>query len=536
MWLSKYILITLFITNIILITNSKLKSNAKSNINSKSSSNLINTSSVKVYKDKELTNKLYSFEGISFDLDKSDKLTTGIKFDLTKMSNIESAENFFSKVAKKVSAGTYFLFFSSLPGCDVLVKKNPAINLNVVQIGLVSLTAENFYLTLSFAQGESAVDKYSKQINEECVGYANALKAKLSEFYDLASDYFKVKKEKENVKAKDADVSAKNEKQAQALAIANTDNKIQSDKIEKDKADLEKSSREKSELENELKRKYANINNLKTEKAKFEKEREELKKQSEQINKEVEEASSNLESFEKAKDAKRVELNVQNTQISETQKQIEEMDKALKEQKGELKKVSDELMKVNAQVAEAQSGIADSKMRINSEQNHVDNLTNVDSQNALKEKNKHVDDLQKKLDELRKELADVNKAVSESEENVKRNGDEVSGVLNDPAQKIQAKQEELTHIMTEIKQYLDNTKKLFPLLPDIYWDNIWRFVSVNHSEALNYLKGVRPSIYGLYDLLYTKKHPEKTINDVDFIPRPLPEVIAKARRLKKRKL
>lgn len=536
MWLSKYILITLFLTNIILITNSKLKSNSNLSLESKSSLRLVQTASIQVFKDKELTNKLYSFEGISFDLEKSGKLIKGIKFDLSKMTNKESADNFFGKVAKKIAPGIYFLFFSSLPGCEILGKKNPAISLNVVQISIVSPASENFYISFSFAEGESAVEKYSSEMHDACNSYSNSLKTKLSEFYEMARNYFKVKKEKENVKAKDSIVTAKNEKQMQALESSNTDKKIQSDKLDKNKIDLDQSTREKNELEKELKRKYTELNNLKAEKAKYEKDMEDLKKQSDAVSKDIDQAKNTLESFEKAKEDKRVQLEVHNAQLSDTQKKIQEMDKTLNDKKSELKKVSDELLKVNTQVAEAQSGFAESKLRINTEQETVDNLNNADSQRALKDKNKLVDDLQKKLDELRKELADINREASEFEEIVKKNNDDVNNVLNDPAQKIQAKKEELTKIMIEIKQYLDYTKKLFPLLPDIYWDNIWRFVSVNHSESLNYLKGMRPSIFGIYDNLYTMKHPEKTINDVDFVPRPLPEVIAKAKKLKKRKL
>jgi len=525
-------------TNIILITNSKIKTNANLNLafGFQTKTKLIDTASIQIFKDKELTNKLYSFEKASFDLEKTDKLIKGIKFDLTNMTNKESANNFFTKIAKKISNGIYFLYFSSLPGCDVLSKKNPAINLNVVQIGLVSLTSENFYMTISFAEGESSVDKYSKQINDECQSYSNLLKNKLSEFYELASNYFKVKKEKENVKSKEVEVVEKNKKQEQALKSVNTENRIQVEKLDKDKADLEQTTRQKNELENELKRKYSDLNNIKAGKAKFEKELEELKKQSETMNKEIDENKNNLESFDKSKEEKLVELNVQNAQISDTQKKIEDMDKTLKAQKDEFKKVSDNLMSVNSQVTEAQSGIVDNKMLINSEQTNIDNLKNADSQNEIKKKNMLFEDMQKKLDELKKELSEINKEVLDSEENMRQNSQEANGVLNDPNQKTLVKQERLNNIMINIKEYMDNTKKLFPLLPDIYWDNIWRFVSVNHSEALNYLKGMRPSIYGLYDNLYTKKHPEKTINDVDFVPRPLPEIIAKAKRLKKRKI
>jgi len=475
-------------------------------------------------------------EGISIDFEKIEKLTKGIKFDLNKMVNKETADNFFAKIAKKISPSVYLMFFSSLPGCDILVKKNPAINLNVVQIGLVSPVDEKFYITLNFAEGESAVDKYSKQINDQCIGYANALKGKLSEFYDLAKNYFKVKKEKENLNSKNTDVAAKNEKATHALDSAKVDKKVQNEKLEKDKTDLEQATREKNNLETELKRKYTGINELKTQKAKFEKDLEELKKQMELVDKEVEQAKQSLDSFEKTKEQTRIEHQVHEAQIDETQKKIDQMDKENKEQKNELKRLSEDKTKLDKQISDATSGIADHKMRINSEQSNVDKIKNVDSQNALKKKNKLLEDLQKELVDLKKQLDDINKELSESENNVKKNKEEVKNVLNDPEQQIKAKKDELTKIMIDIKQYLDDTKKLFPNLPDIYWDNIWRFVSVNHSEALNYLKGMRPSIFGLYDNLFTNKHPEKTINDVDFVPLPLNEVVANAKQSKKKKL
>lgn len=535
MWLNKYILKVLLITNLVLISCSNIKSNVNSGNYLTSGSAMIQTNSLIVYQDKEATNKLFTFEGINFDLEKADKYYKGLKIDLNQMKNKESADNFFKKIAKNVSSGIYFIYFSSFSACDVIAKKNPAINLYTVQMAVTSLSSETFYLAISFFDGEGSVDKYSKLIFDECKKYSDILKKKINDFYQSAKEYFKVKKEKENLKAKSADLDTSNSKEAVKLDNATTEKKIQDDKIKKDKQELDKSIKEKNNLESDLKTKYSDLNSLKAEKAKIEKVLEDLKKSSDDINKDSDTHKKKLEDMDKQKEEKRVQLTIQTTQLTDAQKKIEDMEKLLADKKQEVKKFFDDLNSASGKVIDTQAAIASNKNRINQEQKTVDDIKNVNNEEALKEKTKIIDDLDKELKALRKDLLDINNQIEDSEKNVKKGGEELKNLLNDPINKINLKKEEVNKIMLELKDYLDNTKKLFPLLPDIYWDNIWRFVSVNHSEALNYLKGMRPSIFGLYDNLYTNAHPEQMINDVDFSKKDVPKVVGKSKKFKKKK-
>jgi len=535
MWLNKYILKVLLITNLVLISCSKIKSNVNSANYLTSGSTMIQTNSLIVYQDKEATNKLFTFEGINFDLEKADKYFKGLKIDLNQMKNKESADNFFKKIAKNLSSGIYFIFFSSFSACDVIAKKNPAINLYTVQMAITGQSSETFYLALSFFDGEASVDKYSKLIYDECKNYSGILKKKLNDFYKAAKEYFKVKKEKENLKSKSADLDNNNSKEAVKLDNATTEKKIQDEKIKKDKEELDKSIKEKNNLESDLKTKYSDLNTLKAEKAKMEKTLEELKKSSDAINKESETQKNKLDEIDKQKEENRVQLNVQSSQLTDAQKKIGDMEKLLNDKKEEVKKFFDDLNVASGKVIDTQASIAKNKNRINQEQKTVDDIKNVNNEESLKEKTKIIDELDKQLKALRKDLSDINNQIEESDRNVKKGGEELKNLLNDPINKINLKKEEVNKLMEELKDYLDNTKKLFPLLPDIYWDNIWRFVSVNHSEALNYLKGMRPSIFGLYDNLYTNAHPEQMINDVDFNKKDVPIVIGKSKKLKKKK-
>ena len=52
-------------------------------------------------------------------------------------------------------------------------------------------------------------------------------------------------------------------------------------------------------------------------------------------------------------------------------------------------------------------------------------------------------------------------------------------------------------------------RKMFPIIPDIFFNNLWTFFSLNHYESMNYIQAVRPSYFGLYDHVFGPNDPSK---------------------------
>lgn len=534
MWIGKWLIICLFTFQAVMINNAKLNSFAY--FKNKTSNAKYKTKSITVYNDKEATNKIYSFEGIILHLEKSEKYYKGIKIDLTGMTaEKENGENFFQKFGKKVRNGIYFIYFSSFYKCDIMQKIDGSLNLDLIHIGLIDKEEKTAYISIGLLDGEGSISKITKDLHNYCEEYSYELKIKLDIYYKIAKEYFHTKKEKETLREKVIIQEDKNKNEEINLEKANAEKNIKIEKLEKDKKQFENNINQKNKIENELGNSYRNLNNIKAEIAKSELELKKLQDDYDKINKESSTTKARFDEFQKQKDGKRKELELKNYLVEDKQKKIEEMLKTVEDLKKQISTLVEQINKSSGIILENDSNMSNNSIRINTEQDNIDNIKNNDSAKTFKNRDKFIDDLQKKFEELKEDLKNINNDIGITDKNIADSQSEMDKILNDPNQKNISKLEKMNDILQQIHEYLVKTKELYPLIPDIYWDNVWRFTNVFHSESLNYLKGLRPSVYGAYDNLYTKKHPEKTLNDIDFVASDTPIVSpSKFKKMKKK--
>ena len=508
---NKYLFVLIKI-NLILILNLNLISC----LTTFQSNNLIKTSKVTIFQDKELTTKLFDFSGITFEIIKEKGTEEGIKFSLNKMDNKENADNYFSKITKKEGADTYSIYYSSTPECDILHKKNPEVKLDVVSIGVVDSSKKNSFITISFDGAGADQLKYTKLINDSCISYRAKIKKLYIEFNKLSNVYFKTKKDRISLKEKASKLEELNRKNKKELDDVNYEKKVLKDKLEFDKKELEKLKKELDDKKIMLVRKYTDLTNSKEEKAKNDQLLDTLNKKLTEIQKSANEKKTEFEKTDKAKDFKRKELEKKNKDLNNGQMNLDKLESSMKKQDDLVNKVETELNKVSSDILSSDNKIADNKVKVSKEQATIDDIQSKDVEQLSKDNKKNIEKIAESIKNMKKELETINKDLIKNNNLSIKTKELMSNILNDPDQKINSKKDLANKLQDEIKEYLDNMKKIFPLIPEIYFENIWRMVNVNHSEAINYLFAIRPSIFSLYDNLYSKKHQEITINDIDY--------------------
>jgi len=520
MTFNKYLFVLIKI-NLILILNLNPTSCLTKSLNKNMNMNKMEkTSKITIYNDKELTSKLFDFSGITFEIFKEKGTDEGIKFSLNKMDNKQNAENYFSKITKKEGADTYTIYYSSTPECDILHKKNPAVKMDVVSIGVTDISKKNTFIALSFDGAGQDQLKFTKLINDSCISYRAKAKKLYNKFNELANKYFKEKKDRIGLNEKASKLQQINKKNTKELGDLNTEKKTLTDKLDADRKELEKLKKEADDKKNMLVRKYTDLNNAKEEKAKNDQLLNNLNKKLAEAQKSASQKKTEFEKTDKDKDQKRKELDSKNKQVNKTQKNLEKLEEELKKQDELVNKVETELNKISSDIQSSENKIADNKNKINKEQGAIDDIQSKDVELLSKDNKKNLDKIAESIKKMKLDIQNLDKDLIKDGKLTEKLKEILNNILNDPDQKINSKKDLANKLEDEIKEYLDNMKKIFPLIPEIYFENIWKMVNVNHSEAINYLFGIRPSIFSLYDYLYSKKHPEITINDVDYQGKP----------------
>lgn len=474
------------------------------------------TQKITIYSDKELTAKMLDFTEISFEIFKEKGLEQGLAFDLNKMSNKENADNYFSKITKKEGADLYKVYYSSIPDCDILHKKNPAEKMNVVSIGVSDKSKKGTWLAITFDGAGADQTKFTKLINDSCKGYRGKVQKLYAKFNELANKYFKEKKDRIGYNEKASKMEQINKKNTKELDDLKAQKNTMNEKLQKDKKEVEKLKKELDEKKIMLVRKYTDLNNSKEEKVKNDQLMDKLKKKLEDNAKIATKEKNDFEKTDKDKNDKRKELDKKNKDLGKTEKNMEKLEEDLKKQDDEVTKLENELNKATSDVQNSEKKIADNKNKINKEQATIDDIESKDVNQLSKDNKKNLGKIDDSIKKMKKELEDIDKDLAKDGKMSDKLKSLLNNILNDPDQKINSKKDLANKLEDEIKEYLDNMKKIYPLIPELYFENIWKMINVNHSESLNYLFGIRPTIFSLYDYLYSKKHPEITINDVDY--------------------
>jgi len=413
-------------------------------------------------------------------------------------------------------ADLYKVYYSSIPECDVLHKKNPAVKLDVVSIGVVDRSKKATFLAIAFDGAGTDQTKFTKLINDSCKSYRDKVKKLYAKFNELANKYFKEKKDRIGYTEKASKVQQINKKNTKELDDLKAQKNTMNDKLQKDKKEVEKLKKQLDEKKIMLVRKYTDLNNSKEEKVKNDQLMGNLNKKLAENAKQATKEKNDFEKTDKDKNNKRKELEKKNKDLSKTEKNMEKLEEELKKQDEEVTKLENELNKAGGDIQNSEKKIADNKNKINGEQGTIDDIESKDVNQLSKDNKKNLGKIDESIKKMKKDLEDIDKDLAKDGKLTDKLKDLLNNILNDPDQKINSKKDLANKLEDEIKEYLDNMKKIFPLIPEIYFENIWKMINVNHSESINYLFGIRPTIFSLYDYLYSRKHPEITINDVDY--------------------
>lgn len=474
------------------------------------------TSKIAIYQDKELTTKLFEFTGIQFEIFKEKGVEEGIRFSLNKMASKDNAENYFSKITKKEGADSYKVYYSSTTECDILHKKIPAAKLDAVSIAVTDNDKKNTFIALSFDGAGADQLKYTKLINDSCNSYKAKVKKFYNKFNEIANKYFKEKKDRVGLLEKANKLEADNKKHQKELDDLQKEKKILVDKLTADKKETDKSKKELEAKKTMLVRSYTDLNNAKESKAKNDQLLEQLNKKLADIEKQANTKKNQFDATDKDKDQKRKELDTKNKQVNKTQTSLEKLEEEMKKLTDLINKIETDLNKSKSDIQSSENKIAENKNKINKEQATIDDIQSKDVELLAKDNKKNLDKIDEALKKMKKDLSDSDQNIAKDMKLIEKLKQILYDILNSPTQKIISKKDLANKLEDDIKEYLDNMKKIFPLIPEIYFENIWKMVTVSHSESINYLFGIRPTIFSLYDYLYSKKHPEITINDTDY--------------------
>ena len=475
------------------------------------------TSKISIYQDKELTTKLFDFVGINFEIFKEKGVEEGINFSLNKMaSGKDNADNYYSKITKKEGADSYKVYFSSTSECDILHKKNPAVKLDVVSIQVTDSSKKNTFVALTFDGAGADQIKYQKLINDSCNSYKTKVKKFYSKFNEISNNYFKIKKGRIGLDETAKKLKQNNEKNTKELEDLKKEKKVLVDKLTADKTTSDKSKTEAEAKKTMLVRYYTDLNNAKENKAKNDQLMATMNKKLADIEKQANTKKTEFDATDKTKDITRLDLAKKNLQVSKTQTNLEKLEAEMKKVTDLVNKLETDLGAAKSDIQGSENKIAENKNKINKEQALIDDIQSKDVELQAKDNKKNLDKIDETLKKMKKDLTDSEKDIAKDVKLIEKLKQILKDILNSITQKIISKKDLANKLEDDIKEYLDNMKKIFPLIPEIYFENIWKMVTVSHSESINYLFGIRPTIFSLYDYLYSKKHPEITINDTDY--------------------
>jgi hypothetical protein len=472
-----------------------------------------------IFNDKDLTTKLFEFSGIEVDIFKGKDKEQGISFNLNKMENMQEAENYFGKITVKEGANNYKVYYSSTPECDVLHKAIPASMLDLVSIGVTDKEKKITYIAISFEESptdKNQLTKYTKLINDSCISYRSNAKKIYKKFSKLSNNFFTSKIQRIAFEETANKLKQTNTNNSKELDDLTREKKTFTDKLAADRIELENLKKEQAEKNNMLIKLYSESNNLKEEKAKNDQLLDKLNKNLEEAHVVAKQKKDEFEVLDQEKTQVQKQLDQKVIDMTNTKKEIDNMESELKKQTELVNKIETDLNQANSDIQNSNNKIAENKNKINTQQSNLteEKVKNVPGKSEDNKKN--LDDIDELIRKNKIDSANADELIKKNNNDIAKIKETLKKILNDPDQKINSKKDLANKLEDLIKEYLDNMKQIYPLIPDIYYENIWKMVNVNHSEALNYLFGIRPSIFGIYDNLYSKKHPEIKINDVDF--------------------
>jgi DNA repair exonuclease SbcCD ATPase subunit len=468
------------------------------------------TSMIDVYDDKAMTQKTLSFEKVSYQIHKNGDVQDGLSFDTSKSNNAGIAENYLSDKGVKQGDGTYLVRFSNFNKCECFSVNQPALNYDIIEIGLLDTSGKATYISLSFGS-EDKQDKgtLAKEIATACTTYTENMKKKFDAFWQEVEAYWKIKSSVKTIGDQIADLKNKQKTEQDALDQVQSDKKNFEKQMNETKKTLNDTQTSIETINKEVKASYKTINDIKALKALNEKNLTEKNRTLEKYTKESEATQKTLNEMNAKSNEYRNKSESIITQSAEVTKKVNEAQEVYTAEKAKSDALDKKIDEINKKITA--NGVSKSKYQknVNSNKDFMDKLKIQDLPNTInktkvliKEYEEEIDQVMKDSNSTDAELAEMNKTIHESHQNV-------SNILNDPETVKSASEAKEIDAKSKIKELYDGLKKTFPIIPDTFMTNLWTFIDLNHKEMMNYLHAIKPSLYGLFDHTFNSNDPEK---------------------------
>ena len=493
----------------------------------KSRQEVVLTQMIEVYNDKGLTQKKISFDNVGYFIhSNANDVKDGVVFNTDKSNNSGIAKNYFSDKADKMKDEVSFLIpFSSFFKCEVMAVPRPSLNYDVVQIGLLDRKGNTTYIAMSYGSSDKSDKKIlAQQIGTACKEYVDSFKKSMDEFWKEVSGFWKTKMQVQQIQDQIKQLSIKHKVENDLLAQVTSD-KLGFEKSQKQsEEDLSSTKLELNAIETKLKEEYKILANVKTRKADNEKNITMQNSTLTKLDADTQATQKRLDEFNKESDSLRTKADVIIKKLSDVKQQMYGLEFNLTNERDGLNLVSNEIDFTNKQINDNGKQIANFNKDIKTSRDFLDKLAIEDLPTTINKTKTLVDEYEKASEKTMNETEKADLNILYANQTIIASKDKLKALLSDKKVIKNAKKAKIKNNIEQARIVFETFRKIFPIVPDVFMNNLWTFNSMNHYEAMNYIQSVKPSFYGLYDFVFGPNDPARV------------KAAAKRRRMKKRKM
>lgn len=472
------------------------------------------TKMIEVFKDKDMAQKVLSFDMVSFDDHKAkDNTLDGLIFDTSNSNNAGVAENFFEDVTIKESDKKFILKYTSIIKCEVAAISKPNMNYQIIQLPVLNEKGEESFIALDFPlEAKVNAKKIADKISKNCKQFKDILTKKFNEFWKEVQGYWNVKGQVEKVANKIKETTTQQ-----------TNENDKHDQVKIDKKDLQKSLQEAEEnlkkinvdmdkVQKNLKDEYKAVDKTNEEKSVNQKYLTDLNADHSKLNSESKDIQKEIERQNKQTGDYRKKLQTLIKELSDIKTQMNDQEKSITTLKEKDTESQDEIEKLNKEINENNTNIAEHNKEIQKNKGLINKMNLEGVPNTIGKTKNLISENDKVAQKSMEAFASTVKEISKLEEKRKKAKEEKKSILSDEGIIKAAKEAKIQNNLQNTREYYDKFHKTFPFIPTIFYNNLWNFMRLNHYEAMNYLQAIKPSPYGIYDNIFANNDPVRIKN------------------------
>jgi predicted nucleic acid-binding Zn-ribbon protein len=480
----------------------KLKSNSKQEVE--------RTEMIEVFNDKGLTQKTISFDNIGYYTNlNSNGIKDGLVFTTDKSNNAGIASNYFSDKGEKLPDATKFLIrYSNFFKCEVFTVPRPALNYDIVQIGVMNKNGTATYMSLSYGtSNKDDKNVIADRIAKECKEYNDDLKRKMNDFWKEVSTYWNTKKQVKQLADQIKQLSDQYKTENDKLEQITSDKEGFEKNLKITDEELKKTKIEMNDIETKLKEEYKIVSDLKTRKADNEKNLTNLNATLSKMYEDTDSSQKKLDGYNKESDQLRAKAEDLIKQLTEVKSKMAGLELNLTDEKNLLNEVNGEIDLTNKQINENGKIIADYNKDIKTNRDFLDKLAIEDLPNNINKTKTLIDGYEKASEKTMNQTDSTDLEIQNANKTIIAAKSQLKAILSDKKIIKNAKKAKIKKNIETARAIFETFRKIFPILPDVFMNNMWTFNSLTHYEAMNYIQAVKPSFYGMYDFVFGPNDP-----------------------------